>query len=221
MAIALDFNKAKSQVVSILQASRTAYATAIDGSKRQFASDTEIADAILYSDGEYCEAICLTPGHPFSNAFLLTSSALTTGTGVGVAVPSHIGRIVNVTHCSTSGGTYLKSIVAKSDYDVLEMISNATNYGTAAYLLEYYFIEDTTLYAVDAFSKIQYTDYVRTASPQAPEPLATGVVAGAVARLAKDGGDQELAGYYAQMHGGYLQSVRQGAKILPAIVTYK
>lgn len=221
MSIALTYNKAKSQVISLLQASRTAYGTTVDGSKRQYASDTEIEDAILFSDGEYCAAICETPGHPFSNAFILTSSALTTGLTTGVNVPSHIGRIVNVTHCSTSGGTYLGSIEAESREDVVEMLLSTATYGTNAYQLKYYFIEDAILYAVDGFTKIQYTDYVRTSSPQAPEAYASGVVAGAIARLLKDGGDSELAGYYAQMHGGFLQQVRSGAKMLPAIQAYK
>ena len=76
MAAVLDFTKAKSQLISILQASRTAYNSTVDGSKRQFASDTEIADALLYADGEICTDICQTPGHPFSGAFKLLSSAL-------------------------------------------------------------------------------------------------------------------------------------------------
>lgn len=217
MADILDYPKAKSQVISLLQASRTAYATAVDGSKRQFASDTEIEDAILFSDGDYCTAICDTPGHPFSNAFKLTSASLVNGD----TLPSYIGRILNVKHCATTNGTFLQGVPAASREDILEMLSNPATYGTAAYQLKYYFIEDATLYIVNAFGRLTYTDYVRTAAPQAPQSYASGVTAGAVARLLKDGGDDAMANYYLQMHMGYLQSVRAAAKMLPAIVEYK
>lgn len=213
MATALTFNTAKSQVISLLQASRTAYATTVDSSKRQFASDTEIADAILFADGEVCTAIVQTPGHPFSNAFKLTSSALVTGD----TIPSMVGRILTVTHCATSNGTYLQAIQANSREDILEMITYGTVYGTTAYTLDYYFIEDSTLYIVDAYGKIVYTDYVRTASPQAPESYASAVVSGAVARLLKDGSDSDQAQYFQGMFEQALQSIRAGAKLLPEI----
>lgn len=221
MAQALNYNKAKSQVISLLQASRTAYATTVDGSKRQFASDTEIEDAILFSDGEVCTAICQTPGHPFTNAFATTSSSLTTGTSAGVNVPSHIGRILNVTHCATTNGTFLSGIAAASREDVLEMISNSSVFGTAAYQLDYYFVEDSILYAVDGFARIVHADYTRTASPQAPESLASAVVSGAVSRLLKDGGDAEMSAYYGAQFQASLEQVRGGARMLPAIVEYK
>lgn len=221
MASAANYNKAKSQVISLLQASETAYATTVDGSKRQFASDTEIEDAILFADGELCQAIIESPGHPFSGEFDATSSSLTTGTTLGVAIPSHMGRIVNVTHCATTNGTFLGGIAASSREDVLEMIGNTTIFGTNAYQLDYYFIEDMTLYAVDGFSRIVYTDYTRTSSPQAPESYATGIVAGAVARLMKDGGDDAQAAYYLNFFQQCLTAVRVGAKMLPNVIAYK
>lgn len=213
MAVALTFNTAKSQVISLLQASRTAYATTVDSSKRQYASDTEIADAILFADGEVCTAIVQTPGHPFSNAFKLTSSALVTGD----TLPSFLGRILTVTHCATSNGTYLQGIQANSREDILEMITYGTVYGTAAYTLDYYFVEDSILYIVDAYGKVVYTDYVRTASPQAPESYASAVAFGAVARLLKDGGDLQQASYYGNIFQNQLAEIRGGAKILPEI----
>src|SRR5215204_3962279 len=110
MAGILTYNDAKSHVISILQASETAWGTTVDGSKRQFASDSEIIAAILHADGELCQAIIETPGHPFSAEFDQISSSLTTGVSAGVPVPSHMGRIINVLHCATTNGTFLSGI---------------------------------------------------------------------------------------------------------------
>lgn len=92
MATVIDFDTCKKTVISWLQASRTAYPTAVDGSKLQFASDTEIANAILYSDGEICQLICTTAGHPYQNGFVITSSAMVSGD----TLPSHNGMILRV-----------------------------------------------------------------------------------------------------------------------------
>lgn len=76
MATVLSFSTAKSEVIAKLQASRTAYAATVDGSNRQYNSDTEIANAILIADGEIASLICNTPQHPFQTTFVQTSSAL-------------------------------------------------------------------------------------------------------------------------------------------------
>lgn len=63
-------------VISILQASQTAYATTVDGSNRQYSSSTEIDNAILTADGEICTIIARTIQSPYQTTFITTSSAL-------------------------------------------------------------------------------------------------------------------------------------------------
>jgi hypothetical protein len=92
MANPIDFNAAKAKVISLLQASRSPYGTAIDGSKRQFASDAEIGEAILYADAELCILIIGTLGHPYIPNFTQTSDILAPGS----LIPAHNGMIINV-----------------------------------------------------------------------------------------------------------------------------
>lgn len=219
----VDLAKAKSQLIAILQASRTAYSATVDSSKRQFSSDTEILDAILFADGEICHAIIRTPGHPFTNAFKQTSASLVNAD----TLPTFSGRILDVTHCATTNGTFLPAIKASSREEVLEMRDHFGTFHSgdadpvlteATHILPFYFIEDATVYFVDAFGRVTYTDYTRTATTQAPEAYASAVVAGAVARLLKDGGDDNAAQYYGQMYSSYLQDIRGGAAATPELV---
>ena len=93
MATVISFNTCKSHVKAHLQATRTAYATTVDGSKRQFASDAEIDNAILHTDGEVCTLIANTLHHPYQSQFALTSAALSRG----AVLPSRNGMILKVT----------------------------------------------------------------------------------------------------------------------------
>lgn len=81
MATAIAFNTVKSMVISLLQASLTPYATTVDGSNKQFSSDTEIANAILTADGEVCTAIINTPQSPYQTTFVQTSGAISGPSG--------------------------------------------------------------------------------------------------------------------------------------------
>jgi len=92
MATVLSFTSAKSMVISWLQASRTAWATTVDGSNAQYSSDTEIANAILSADGILATVIANTLQHPFQSTFVQTSSALASGS----ALPARNGMILKV-----------------------------------------------------------------------------------------------------------------------------
>ena len=92
MATVISFNTAKSMVISLLQASQTPYATTVDGSNRQYSSDTEIANAILNADTEVCTLIAKTMQSPFQSTFVQTSSALANGANL----PARNGVILNV-----------------------------------------------------------------------------------------------------------------------------
>lgn len=93
MATVLSYSTAKSMVISLLQASLTAYAAAVDGSNRQFSSDTEIQNAILTADLECAALIAKTPLHPYQTAFVATPAAVTNGSNT----PARNGMILRVT----------------------------------------------------------------------------------------------------------------------------
>lgn len=297
MATAISFNTARSHVISLLQASRTAYATTTDGSKRQFASDTEIDDTIFEVDGEVCTLIANTLQHPFQSTFVLTSSALSSG----AALPARNGMILRVTgwngqgsvvvtdmdgatdvitataHGFTTGqkvqftttGVLGGGLSAGVDYYVIYVTANTFKVATTPYnaaqgtaidlnatepvnttvspayidqikaisadevkevnnvpaifkydttansLTPFYFIEGDIIYSTAYYSKVIYTDYTKTSSPQAPEPYMWAVVAGAVSRLLKDGGDVQGASYYAQIYDGHKQEIASRATVIP------
>lgn len=85
----------------------------------------------------------------------------------------------------------------------------------------FWFIEGDQCYCSSPTFKVVYTDYTLTASPQAPEPFLIGVVAGAIEILAQDGGDAGLYQYYQNIFNQNLQSIAQGATVLPPISAYK
>jgi len=89
------------------------------------------------------------------------------------------------------------------------------------YIYNYWFIEGDTIYTTSPYAKVVYTDYTLTSSPQAPEPYLWAIVAGAVSKLLKDGGDSETCAYYERQYQGYLQEIAQNAKALPELVQYK
>lgn len=111
MANQITFDTAKSIVISLLQASRTAYATTVDGSKLQFASDTEIVQAILQADGEIMMIVVNTPGHPFQAAYVVTSTALQSGD----TMPEMVGMPVRVTGSNGQQNVTITSVTNASD----------------------------------------------------------------------------------------------------------
>lgn len=304
MATALSFTTAKSMVISILQASQTAYASTVDGSNRQYSSDTEIANAILTADGEICNTIINTPLSPYQTTFVQISPALP---GPSSNLPARNGIVlkvqcqyapatttfeyikVNITFDTitiyshgyftgvkvwvSAGGVLPTGLSASTDYYVIYVDQNTiklatsvqnaynnipvditaqgtgTNTLTAQYIngtqagtkdqivqatqtpfvfssngymnAPFWFIEGDVIYSSAPNTKVTYTDYTLTSSPQAPEPYLHAVVAGAVAELLKDGSDENMAMYYQNQYQGYLQMIMQGAKMIPEIASYK
>lgn len=110
MATVIVYNTARSMVISLLQASATAYATTVDGSNRQYASSTEIDNAILTADGEICTLIASTMGSPFQTAFIIGTPA--TITGPSGNLPSRNGAILKV-QCqgAPATATFLNSAI--------------------------------------------------------------------------------------------------------------
>lgn len=128
MATVVDFDTCKKAVVSILQASLTNYGSsttgnAPDGSTAQFASSTEINNAILETDGEVCTLIAKTPGHPFQTAFVIGSpSSLTNGSNL----PSRNGMILRVTGQLSAAAT---QVFASTDVNTTTDLVTITNHG--------------------------------------------------------------------------------------------
>lgn len=133
---------------------------------------------------------------------------------------------INLTNAGSGTSTmvmqYEDGIQAMSKDQILAVNSFPNLYGTTfPVTAKFWFIEGDVIYTTSSFAKVVYTDYTLTASPQCPEPFLEAVAAGAVAYLAKDGGDQELAGYYQGIFNEYLQMTATGAMALPAISSYK
>lgn len=122
MATALSFNTAKSDVISILQASRTPYATTVDGSNAQFSSDTEIANAILMADGVVCTTIANTPQSPFQSTFAIAAVTVTNGANL----PARNGMVIGVTGVQ---GAVASSTFAAAAISTTTDLVTAANHG--------------------------------------------------------------------------------------------
>lgn len=138
------------------------------------------------------------------------------------------GIAINLTSQGTAGNTstltaeYLDGTQADSK----DTIVQATQYpqiftSNSAGAGRFWFVEGDYIYTTAPNIKVTYTDFVKTSSPQAPEPYEFAIIAGTVAKILKDGGDSGLAAYYLQMYGAYLQQIASGATVLSAIEAYK
>lgn len=303
MATALSFNSAKSWVISLLQASRTPWATTVDGSNAQYSSDTEISTAILTADLECATLIALTPLHPYQTQFVITppatilngantpirngmilrvkgatGSALTytftssdistttdlvtkaahglvTGqavqvsagttlpTGLGAATTYYIyapttstygfcttiynakqGTLIDITNVGAGTNTVTTQYVDILQSDRATVVE-ATN---SPYLFAYqqgnvagfWAVEGDTFYTTCPSAQMYYTDVTLTASPQCPEPYLFAVVAGALAKLMKDGSDDNEIGFYTKQYEMYQAQIAGNAKMVPEIMAY-
>lgn len=117
---------------------------------------------------------------------------------------------------------YQEGTLANSKDTVTTAFYNASVYTQSeSGACGFWFIEGDTLYVTSPKAKVVYTDFVKTSSPQAPEPYEFALIAGTVAKLLKDGGDAQQAQYYEGQYGQYMQSIVGGAMVLPAIAAYK
>lgn len=124
---------------------------------------------------------------------------------------------------NTVTSQYIEGTFGKSKDEVVEAWQNVgvfTTLGRSG-ACGYVFIEGDIVYCSSPTFKVVYTDYTLTASPQAPEPFLDAVVSGAIAILAKDGSDAELAMVNEKQFQMYLQAIAGGATVLPAIQVYK
>jgi hypothetical protein len=88
-------------------------------------------------------------------------------------------------------------------------------------VVPWFFVEGDIIYSTALYSKVVYTDYTKTSSPQSPEPYFWAIVSGAVARLAKDGFDQDVVQYYGNLYTQYQQQIASMARTVPAFVEYQ
>ncbi len=103
MATPADLSTIKSIVISLLQASRSPFATTVDQSNQTYASDSEISTSILYADLEISNLIANTSLSPYQSQFIASP---TTVTGTQAASPVRTGQIVRVTGVMGSALTY-------------------------------------------------------------------------------------------------------------------
>lgn len=112
-----------------------------------------------------------------------------------------------------------EALKARNADEVKETIQNPTMFGT--FTTPWFCIEGDYLYLTCESGRLLYTDYTKTSAPQCPQPYRNAIVAGAVARLAKDGFDQDMVQYYNGLYTQYLGQVASMAKALPAFVNYQ
>lgn len=113
MSAVVDFTTAKSMVIADLQAAQAtaSWPSTVDGTVLQYASDSQIQNAILWGDAEVCNAIINSPGQPFQNAFTQTSSALSSGDNL----PTRNGLILKVQCLNTIDTTFSYTAVNITD----------------------------------------------------------------------------------------------------------
>lgn len=151
--------------------------------------------------------------------FKLASSAYNAAIESPVAISGNGSGTITVTP------QYVEGVQAKSADECREMFANGAVY---KYLptdndgqLNFWFIEGNILTTSAMSAKVVYTTYALTSLPQAPEPYFWAVVAGAVSRLLKDGGDDQSASYYGTIYQNQSGAIAQGARIVPAVSAYK
>jgi len=134
--------------------------------------------------------------------------------------------VVNITGTGSGNSTivmvYQPGTQTRYKDDIMQALNAVNVFGrNENYIYNYWFIEGDTIYTTSPYAKVVYTDYTLTSSPQSPEPYLWAIVAGALSKLMKDGGDSEMCAYYERQYQGYLQEISQNAKALPEIVQYK
>lgn len=135
---------------------------------------------------------------------------------------SNYGINIDLTGAGSGNSTiviqYVDAIRALTKGQVINLNENPQVYGSRpAYVANRWFIEGNVVYTSSPFCKVTYTDYTRTSALQAPESYTTAIIAGAVAKLSKDGFDTDLAQFYAQIYAQMLEEIRAGAKLTPEI----
>ena len=138
----------------------------------------------------------------------------------GVAIDITGQGTTNITSTLTSNyfdGTQADSKDTVVQATLYPSVFGSTYYGTAGF----WFIEGDVLYTTSPNAKVYYTDYIKTSALQAPEPYEFAIVAGTVAKILKDGGDDNMAAYYGQQYQQYVASIASGDAILPPIAAYK
>lgn len=151
MATVVSMDDCQKAVVSLLQASATAYGAgatgdAPDGTNRQYASATEIDDAILYADAEICDIIINTPGHPFQTTFIQTSSilgrvnSLPTRNGMIIRVDGLTGTVQTVVSMDSSAETVEVTNHGLATGDVIQFVTSGTVGGGLSQNTDYYVI---------------------------------------------------------------------------------
>lgn len=136
------------------------------------------------------------------------------------------GTAIDLTGAGSGSSTiviqYVDGEQTQSKDEVLEVNTNPQVFGSLpGYVPGFWFIEGDVVYTTSPLCKVTYTDYTLTSSPQAPESYLWAVVAGAVSRLLKDGGDSQMAAYYGAIFGKMVDDIKAGVKVIPEISQYK
>lgn len=141
-------------------------------------------------------------------------------------IDAALGTRLDLTAAGSGNNTVTPDFVsgtqAISKDVVMEAASNPNLFTTVkSGVSGMWFIEGNELYTTSVNAKVQYLDYTLGASPQAPEPYAMALIAGTVADVLKDGGDDAMSAYYRSYYENAKQMIMGGASMLPPLAAYK
>ncbi len=136
------------------------------------------------------------------------------------------GTVITMSGQGTGTNTITTQYTEATEADTKDSVVEAFNLpslfaSSAGGAAGFWKIEGDTIYTSSPNCKVVYTDVIKTSAPQAPEPYEFAVTAGTVAKILKDGGDDQLASYYLNQYQNYLAEITAGATVLPAISLYK
>ncbi len=181
----------------------------VTGQKVQLTTSGTLPTGLSLATDYYVIRVSSTSIRFATSAWNAFQGTAVTMSGAGSGTNTITGQYIEGTQADSKDRVmqafYLTSLFARSQ-------NGACNF---------WFIEGDEIYTSSPNCKVVYTDYTLTSSPQAPQSYLHAVVAGAVAELLKDGGDDQLAGYYQAQYQSYLQEIASGAKVLPEISQYK
>ena len=155
----------------------------------------------------------------------LTDSVLrlaTTFANATATLPVQIDLTTTGTGTQTIETQFSTGIEAMSRDEIAEVNNNPNVYGRLPYYTAgYWKIVGNSAFSTSAYIKFTYTSFTQSSAPQAPEPYMWAVVAGTIASLLKDGGDDAQCGYYLQMYQQMLQAIAARESVIPPISAYQ
>lgn len=216
-----DLTITKRQVIQLLNAD-TSGVDVTSATDDRFNAPLFIPESIFEADEDVFTACAESIGHWARADMLTLSSDLSNGD----VIPTHIGDLGRVVIKRSSGETiyYPATTVASAEEITRYRENDSNSYGLLAHDASgsaiaglFHITEEDLIFFTGYRAKVWLITYTRTAALQSPAIYTAAIVCGAVARLLKEGGNVDRAGYFGQMFAGYLQMIRGNEKAIPQL----